>query len=124
MICKIILAVVALTLAAYCEVKGDTVLSGAIEKRNVALALGGFGLLCLYGVLVNAFNGVQQFTGGKPWKFSELLGVYITFFAAVNLCLESRPPLSMKIGTLIIALGGIVIQWGAPVSRWFRGLGT
>jgi len=93
--------------AAMLEVGGDFAIRTGLRARGAAWILLGSGALACYGLLVNSVN----------WDFSQLLGVYVGFFALVSILfgrfvLGEAVPNSTWLGLALIILGGMVIQFG------------
>jgi drug/metabolite transporter superfamily protein YnfA len=94
--------------AAALEVSGDAVIRKGLHGGGWAFIAGGCLLLAGYGLIVNLVK----------WDFSKLLGVYVGVFALVSvlagkLIFGETIPLTTWAGVGIIALGGLVIQFGS-----------
>jgi len=105
-------AIVLLAAAALLESIGDAVIRTAVGRQSGPARFGLFLLgaivLFAYGCLVNA----------PPWRFGELLGLYIVFFflfAQISawLVFHQTPTPPLLIGGMLIFLGGAVIVLGA-----------
>ena len=98
----------ALVVAAVLEVGGDAAMRrGLVHSAWPAIVLGAV-LLVAYGALVN-FN--------RSIDFGRVMGVYIAIFFLTSQLLSvvifgERPSLSQLIGGGLIAIGGLVIQFG------------
>ena len=122
------LAVLTLIAAAYLEITGDRKIADALQPFSFAGIVGGWFLLGAYGVTVNAYNAfIRRFSPGEAgtWNFANLLGVYISVFAAVNLLLAFRRGKdavsgSAIIGTIVILCGGVIVQFGDDIVRLCR----
>ena len=118
-------ALLVLFVAAILEICGDVGIGRGIQNKSYVLAIGGAGLLVMYGAVVNIYNvliGKTSPEGGRAeWNFTQMLGVYIACFAVTNVLIDliqRKPvPRATALGTVIIAIGGIVVQWG---SRYVR----
>jgi hypothetical protein len=111
-----LLALLALFVAAFLEITGDVSIGRGMQNRSLLPILGGAALLIVYGVAVNLYNVVIAKRGQASWDFTRMLGVYIACFAVMNLllALAHRKPLtrSTVVGTVVIAVGGAIVQWG------------
>lgn len=100
---------VLLVLAALLEVGGDALIRGGLQRKGIALLLGGAVTLVVYGFMVNM----------TKLDFSRLMGLYIVLFflvaqtMAVFVFRESIP-------RGVIAGGGLVVL-GGVVMTVFRG---
>jgi len=93
--------------AAVLEVSGDAAVRQGLRGRNAVWILLGCAVLASYGVVVNSLK----------WEFSQLLGVYIGFFAAASVVIgrfafREQIPTTTWCGLALIVLGGLVIQLG------------
>jgi drug/metabolite transporter superfamily protein YnfA len=124
----IAIGLLALVVAAYLEITGDVAIGDALNPIRWRGIAWGWILLGLYGVAVNGYNWlVVQFRPGanEEWRFSRLLGAYIAIFALVNLLLALRREGSSIqdhtiIGTCVIIIGGVIIQFGPGIVRLAR----
>ena len=112
-------AMLVLLIAAYLEISGDVKVGQGLSGGSALTVLFGCSLLVFYGLFVNGYNLLTKGT-----NFSKMLGVYIAVFALVNLLLGwRRAPAEVSaatvIGTIVIVLGGCIIQFGAPIARLF-----
>lgn len=93
--------------AAFLEVGGDAVVRKGLRGGGLLIILAGCIMLGCYGLVVNIVK----------WDFSKLLGVYVAVFAVISVLFgrfmfhENISP-AVWIGISIIALGGLVIQFG------------
>src|SRR5436305_1118432 len=115
-----LLAVAALFAAAFLEIHGDVMVGRGMKERAAGRIALGCGILAIYGITVNLYNIAiaRRAHGPVTWDFTTLLGSYIACFALMNLLLGLyRSPKSFSpstiAGTIIIAIGGAVIQWGS-----------
>jgi small multidrug resistance family-3 protein len=93
--------------AAVLEVGGDAVIRKGLRSGSPAFIVTGVLTLGFYGLVVNIVK----------WDFSKLLGVYVALFAIVSvltgrLVFKEVVPASTWAGVAIIAIGGLVIQFG------------
>jgi small multidrug resistance family-3 protein len=100
-------SILLLLLAAALEALGDAVVRKGMHaagwQRGLLYAAGAV-VLFLYGWTVNR----------PPWKFGELLGLYVVFFfllaQAISIVLfREYPPRAVWIGGAFIAIGGGII---------------
>ena len=101
------LAWIVFTFSALLEVGGDAVVRHGLRGSRYALIALGFAMLGCYGLLVNTVK----------WDFSRLLGVYVVFFSVVSVLFgrfvfRESIPASTWAGLGVIALGGLLIQFG------------
>ncbi len=94
-------------LAALLEVGGDAVVRKGLRSSQALYLCLGCLMLATYGIVVNLVK----------WDFSKLIGVYIAFFTvcgvlAGKFLFRETVPTTTWIGTGVIVLGGLVIQWG------------
>jgi hypothetical protein len=104
-------ALLLLFLAASLEAAGDSAFQSGLHRstgsgRILYSVAGGLALI-LYGIVVNI----------APWKFAELLGVYVVcFFTVVQIAAWWRfhevPTRPILIGGSFIIAGGAIICWG------------
>ena len=93
--------------AAFLEVGGDAVVRKGLRGGGLLIILAGCIMLGCYGLAVNIVK----------WDFSKLLGVYVAVFAVISTLFgrfmfhEKISP-AVWIGVSIIALGGLMIQFG------------
>ncbi|HEX7140503.1 MAG TPA: hypothetical protein VF219_21810 [Vicinamibacterales bacterium] len=112
-----VVALLVLLVAACFEIIGDVKIGQGFATGSAASVLLGWLFLGFYGMVV---NGYSRFTNGM--NFARMLGVYIAVFAMVNLLLGlKRAPADVSIativGTVVIVLGGIIIQFGEPIGK-------
>jgi drug/metabolite transporter superfamily protein YnfA len=93
--------------AAILEVGGDAIIRSGLRGRGLLWIAGGFLILGIYGIVVNAVR----------WDFSKLLGVYVAIFALVSILagrfiFHENIPNATWLGLALIILGGLVIQFG------------
>ena len=101
-----------LILAAVFEVGGDALIRRGLRLNGWPQIVAGCAILASYGVIVNLVK----------WDFSKLLGVYVAFFAITGvlwglLGFHEHVPASTWLGLAIIAVGGLVIQFGPSFAR-------
>jgi drug/metabolite transporter superfamily protein YnfA len=94
-------------IAALLEVSGDAIIRKGLRSSGLFLIILGFVVLGCYGLVVNIVK----------WDFSKLLGVYVAVFAAISILFgrfvfKETIPTSTWAGLLVIALGGLIIQYG------------
>jgi small multidrug resistance family-3 protein len=93
--------------AAVLEVGGDAVIRKGLRGNAWTYIALGCCMLAVYGIVVNLVK----------WDFSKLLGVYVAVFAIVSVLAgrflfgENVAPTTW-LGVGIIAVGGLVIQFG------------
>ena len=98
-----------LVLAAILEIAGNAAIRyGLVRSGWPWLALGGATLVA-YGFALNV---------ERTMLFGRLMGLYIAVFFVVSQLLSfaffsERPPASLVLGGVLIAGGGLVIQFGA-----------
>jgi hypothetical protein len=95
------------TAVALLEVGGDAVIRKGLYGSGLTVVFLGCVLLGCYRLVVNSV----------AWDFSKLLGVYIAFFALLSiLCgrfvFQESVPASSWMGLVLIAVGGLLIQFG------------
>ena len=99
-----------LALCALLEASGDALIRKGIGSRpgaRIALYAAGAAILFVYGWLVNR----------APWKFGEVLGLYVVLFFLVAQLLagfvfqEKPTPAVLAGGSLIIAGGLVITVW-------------
>jgi small multidrug resistance family-3 protein len=95
-------------IAGVLEVGGDAVVRRGLQRGSPAIIVLGCALLGSYGVVVNSV----------AWDFSKLLGVYVAFFALLSVLFgryffDEHVPASTWSGCALIAIGGLVIQFGS-----------
>jgi len=104
-------AILLLALAALLEAGGDAVIRIGLGRHDRAARFGlfvaGAVILFLYGYAVNS----------PPWRFGELLGLYIVFFFVIAqftswVVFGQRPTTALLIGGVLIVAGGVVIAMG------------
>jgi drug/metabolite transporter superfamily protein YnfA len=93
--------------AAVLEVGGDAVVRKGLRGSGLIIIMMGFIMLGCYGLVVNMVK----------WDFSKLLGVYVAIFAIISLgfgrfIFKETIPTATWIGVIVIALGGLIIQFG------------
>jgi multidrug transporter EmrE-like cation transporter len=93
--------------AATFEVADDAIIRHGLRGTKFALVLAGAAVLASYGLLVNSLK----------WDFSNLLGVYVGFFATVSvlagwLVFREKVPPSTWLGLFFIMAGCLTIQFG------------
>jgi len=98
--------------AAALEVAGDAVVRSGLRGGGFAMALVGCAMLAAYGVAVNLLG----------WDFSRSLGVYVAVFAAAavltgRFVFQDVVPASTWTGLAVIALGGLIIQFGPSLTK-------
>jgi drug/metabolite transporter superfamily protein YnfA len=96
--------------AALLEVGGDAIIRKGLRNSGLFLIILGFTVLGCYGIVVNTVK----------WDFSKLLGVYVAVFASISILfgrfvLKENVPISTWVGLLIIAFGGLIIQYGQKI---------
>jgi len=108
------MSIFVLFLAALMEAGGDAVIRRGLQASGGLRALwfaAGAAVLFAYGYTVNR----------PPWKFGELLGLYVVFFFAVAQAISMvtgeipARPLFYAGGCLIIA-GGLLIAWSMQAA--------
>jgi len=101
------ISILLLVIAAALEALGDAIVRKGLHvegwQRALLYLLGG-AVLFLYGWTVNR----------PPWKFGELLGLYVVFFFVIAqaisaLVFHEPPSRSVWIGGLFIVAGGLII---------------
>ncbi len=102
-----LLAWLTFTIAAVLEVGGDAVVRKGLRSGSLAIIALGCVMLGSYGVVVNSLT----------WDFSKLLGVYVAFFALLSVLygrffFDENVPVSTWVGCVLIAAGGLVVQFG------------
>lgn len=130
-----IMVVVILIAAAFLEVGGDAAIRKALKEYGLLSVLPGCIMLALYGVVVNLLSGpekapqwmksfISNYLGGYKMDFNKLLGVYVAMFALISIlwgCWVAEETISRTtwVGLFLIAMGGIVIQFGQNIALWF-----
>ena len=100
-------AIAVLALAALLEAAGDFLARSALRSTGIAregLFVAAALTLLTYGIVVNL----------PPWKFGELLGLYVVFFfvfaqAIGWVAYGERPSFAVIIGGAFIVTGGLLI---------------
>ena len=100
-------AILLLILAASLEAAGDAVVRKGIHASGLVrtvLFAAGAAVLFLYGWTVNR----------PPWKFGELLGLYVVFFFLVAQAISAvffheQPSRPVWVGGAFILVGGLII---------------
>ena len=130
---KVLLIVVILLAAALMEVYGDDRIRLGYDG-SWSFILIGAAILAGYGLAVNAVNLALKYVfGSKQWTLSELLGIYVAFFAFVSVLWDKRSlhhwklcrlfcsvPHRVWIGLAFIIVGGMIIQWGGKLWNLMR----
>jgi len=98
--------------AAVLEVAGDAVIRSGLRGGGLAVVLLGCAMLAAYGVAINLLG----------WDFSRSLGVYVAVFATVavlagRFVFQDVVPASTWTGLAVIALGGLIIQFGPSLAK-------
>lgn len=102
-------SILVLLLAAVLEAGGDAIIRKGLQSCGWLRAVwfvAGAGVLFAYGFTVNR----------PPWKFGELLGLYVVFFFAAAQVISflsgeiPAQPLFYAGGCMIVA-GGLLIAW-------------
>ncbi len=105
-----ILAWLVFVAAAVLEVGGDAVMRKGVRGGGLIFIIVGALILGCYGWMVNVVK----------WDFSKLLGVYVAVFAVVAIVVgrfwfKENVPASTWLGLAVIIVGGLIIQFGAPI---------
>lgn len=130
---KVLLIVVILFAGALMEVYGDDRIRLGYEGRWSFILIGA-AVLAGYGLAVNLVNLALKYVfGSKQWTLSELLGIYVAFFAFVSVLWDKRglhewklrqlcssAPPRVWIGLAFIIVGGVIIQWGGKLWNLMR----
>lgn len=93
--------------ASFLEVGGDALIRKGLRSSGWTLIVAGCLALGAYGLVVNLVR----------WDFSKLLGVYVAVFAATSILVgrfffKEHIPMHTWAGLVVIAIGGLVIQFG------------
>jgi small multidrug resistance family-3 protein len=91
-------------MAAALEVGGDALIRAGLQRKGLALMLGGAVTLAVYGFMVN-MTGLD---------FSRLMGLYIVLFflvaqAVAVFAFQERIPRGVWAGGSLVVLGGMVM---------------
>lgn len=130
---KVLLIVVILFAGALMEVYGDDRIRLGYEGRWSFILIGA-AVLAGYGLAVNLVNLALKYVfGSEQWTLSELLGIYVAFFAFVSVLWDKRglhewklrqlfgsAPPRVWIGLAFIIVGGVIIQWGGKLWNLMR----
>jgi len=96
--------------AAILEVGGDAVVRMGLRANSFVIVAVGCAMLGFYGLVVNTVK----------WDFSNLLGVYVAFFAVVSVLFghfvfKENIPNATWIGLIVIICGAMIIQFGGRI---------
>lgn len=130
---KVPLIVVILFAAALMEVYGVDKIRLGYEGRWSFILIGA-AIMAGYGLAVNAVNLALKYVfGSEQWTLSELLGIYVAFFAFISVLWDKRDlhkwkwrqlcsssPHRVWIGLAFIIVGGLIIQWGGKLWNLVR----